>query len=76
MKDLLDVAGIDIGNYGRGFLTLQREMTLFLRNLYDKTIDPQLRENIMNLFDMMLRLGSDEALKMLHSEDAEWLPRL
>lgn len=76
VKDLLDVAGIDIGNYGRGFLTLQREMTLFLRNLYDKTIDPQLRENIMNLFDMMLRLGSDEALKMLHSEDAEWLPRL
>ncbi len=76
VKDLLDTVGTNIGNYDRGFLTLQREMTLFLRNLYDKTIDQQLRESIMDLFDTMLRLGSDEAHKMLQSEDAEWMPHL
>jgi hypothetical protein len=76
VQDLLEAVNTDLGNYDRGYFTMQRELTLYLRNLYDKTVDHQLRENIMDLFDEMLRLGSDEALKMLQAEDLEWLPRL
>lgn len=76
VKDLLEAVSTDLGSYDRGFFRLQREMTLYLRNLYDKTVDHQIREDIMDLFDEMLRLGSDEAQKMLQGEDAEWMPRL
>ena len=76
VQDLLEAVSTDLGNYDRGYFTMQRELTLYLRNLYDKTVDHQLRENIMDLFDEMLLLGSDETLKMLQAEDLEWLPRL
>jgi hypothetical protein len=75
LKDMLEVITSNLGHYDRGFFSFQKDMTLYLRNLYDRTTDSLLRENTMDLFDEMIRLGSTEALTMLQAEDSEWLPR-
>ncbi|RIK20023.1 MAG: hypothetical protein DCC53_11745 [Chloroflexi bacterium] len=72
VEKFLDIIGTDIGNYNKGYLRVERDVTIFLRKMFDQSHESDIQNRIMDLFDKLLQNGAHEAHKLVAAEDAEW----